>query len=157
MYSRFVSHLSSVKVHKFILTLSGLTFIRVLHKTWVPFTQNAVRVHQKDRLILCRDIIGIYCEVTVKYVNEMRGKTRSFLMLRQFARVGAPSIHLFGGAGGWEQTFILEWLRQALRVFTECRHWCRWRRFLYFRCSQCVPKNRVELSVTSITFKINHS
>jgi len=30
----------------------------------------------------------------------MRGKTQSFLMLHQFACVGAPSIHLFGGVGG---------------------------------------------------------
>jgi hypothetical protein len=36
----------------------------------------------------------------MKYVNEMRGKTLGFLMLRQFARVGAPSIHLLGGVGG---------------------------------------------------------
>jgi hypothetical protein len=35
----------------------------------------------------------------MKYLNEMSGKTQSFLILCQFARVGAPSIHLFGGGG----------------------------------------------------------
>lgn len=62
----------------------------------------------------------------MKYVNEMRGKLRSFLMLRQFARVGEQSIHLFGGVCGWEPTFVLDWLRQASRLFIECRYWYQW-------------------------------